>query len=730
MKRCDFSNIMSIMKEHISENFQISQIKFITELFESFLNEPNSKDFILDEGQVCRWINGQAKISISIIQYYSEPLHLKLLANTIENKIFPLFYDIYHVIQLIYELLMKDNSISEQKKQELSNGYPFKTQIQMAVFIANMLYFGMSRTFIPQKALKEKSGSAVLRTQIIGHDIPKPCRWFCGREHEIQQIDKLLQTEGKLFLSGIAGIGKSELAKAYAYSKHYKNMVYIAYTGDLKHDITSMTFIDDYEQTMRFKRHEMVLSSLEDDSLILIDNINTTLEDDPYIMKLLNYRCHVLLTTRSYFEDLPQIFIKPFANIEDSLNLISYFYPIDNKEQIIPLINAVHGHTFAVEMIGRLLKFRNITPSEIYNKIKIKNMWVNLKEKIRMTKDGTSKRETYYQHIHMLFSLFKLNKEQKYILSSLSLMPCVNQNFELSIFAEWLELKSFDTIIYLIDIGLIQSENSNDLKLSPIIMDIIQADLPANTTNCHVLLEHIENICLSHNAEYEHYEILFKAIDIIIEKIDIKDKEYFIRFLDNLYPYMDKYQYYSGIKHIKNKLHDIFKDNIPFREHAIILECEAILALEVEHNFIKAKELWEQAVNILPETEEYLYLCSNLHGNLGNIYLQLKDFENAMAHMEHAFKLLKKCDMINSYDAFIQVCNYSELLIQTGNPQKVIEILQPYIEGIDYMPPSNDLAILLNLIQTAYTMVEDFEKAEFYNKTISQYSIPILKTQN
>ena len=46
------------------------------------------------------------------------------------------------------------------------------------------------------------------------------------------------------------------------------------------------------------------------------------------------------------------------------------------------------------------------------------------------------------------------------------------------------------------------------------------------------------------------------------------------------------------------------------------------------------------------------------------------------------------------------------------------------------MPPSNDLAILLNLIQKAYTMVGDFEKAEFYNKTISQYSIPILKTQN
>lgn len=101
-----------------------------------------------------------------------------------------------------------------------------------------------------------------------------------------------------------------------------------------------------------------------------------------------------------------------------------------------------------------------------------------------------------------------------------------------------------------------------------------------------------------------------------------------------------------------------------------------------------------------------------------------------MAHMEYAFKLLKQCNMINSYDAFIQVCNYAELLIQTGNPQKVIDILQPYVEGIDYIPPSNDLAILLNLIQKAYTMVGNFEKAEFYNKTISQHLNPILKTQN
>ena len=43
----------------------------------------------------------------------------------------------------------------------------------------------------------------------------------------------------KVFLYGIAGIGKSELAKAYAktYRKEYANILYLMYSGDLRQDI-------------------------------------------------------------------------------------------------------------------------------------------------------------------------------------------------------------------------------------------------------------------------------------------------------------------------------------------------------------------------------------------------------------------------------------------------------------------------------------------------------------
>lgn len=63
MDRCDFSSIMTCLKNHISESNQMSQPEFLYEVFEDFMDSPESKDFSLDNGLVCRWMTGQAKIS-------------------------------------------------------------------------------------------------------------------------------------------------------------------------------------------------------------------------------------------------------------------------------------------------------------------------------------------------------------------------------------------------------------------------------------------------------------------------------------------------------------------------------------------------------------------------------------------------------------------------------------------------------------------------------------------
>ena len=73
MDRCDFCSIMTCLKNHISESNQMSQPEFLYEIFADFMDSQEIGDFSLDNGLVCRWMTGQAKISPKISSYYAKP---------------------------------------------------------------------------------------------------------------------------------------------------------------------------------------------------------------------------------------------------------------------------------------------------------------------------------------------------------------------------------------------------------------------------------------------------------------------------------------------------------------------------------------------------------------------------------------------------------------------------------------------------------------------------------
>ena len=62
----------------------MSQPDFLYELFEDFMDDPANQDFSMDNGLVCRWMTGQAKISPKISAYYSKP-YCTLPLKEIEN---------------------------------------------------------------------------------------------------------------------------------------------------------------------------------------------------------------------------------------------------------------------------------------------------------------------------------------------------------------------------------------------------------------------------------------------------------------------------------------------------------------------------------------------------------------------------------------------------------------------------------------------------------------------
>lgn len=300
-----------------------------------YYNE-TSKDFDFDNGLVCRWFHGQAKISPRISTYYMNNGNKKLLMMDIQKKVLPLMYDSAMAVQEVYELLIQDSTISDKVKKQICNGYSYENELEESSFLAKVLCFGMERSFVKRDASTKKllatgTFSPMIRDFIFDSGVPKPCRYFCGREEELVTLHELLSKQGKVFLQGIAGIGKSELAKVYAkqYVKDYTNILYVTYTGNLKQDIARMDFVDDLpndSEEERFRKHNRFLRTLKEDTLLIIDNFNTTATQDSLLSVVLKYRCHVLFTTRSRFDNYTYMNLEEISKKEVLLQLMRYFY--------------------------------------------------------------------------------------------------------------------------------------------------------------------------------------------------------------------------------------------------------------------------------------------------------------------------------------------------------------------------------------------------------------------
>lgn len=613
MDRCDFSSIMTCLKNHISESNQMNQPEFLYEVFEDFMDSPESKDFSFDNGLVCRWMTGQAKISPKICTYYARPSKQEKLAETLQHNLIPLMTDCNKALQDVYLLFMQDATISEAKKKKLAALYkPIDSRL---LFLAKLISFGMERQFIKrdtrnQKLLAGGSLSPVILDYIMDSEVPRPCRHFLGREEELDELHTMLEENSKVFLYGIAGIGKSELAKAYAkqYKKYYTNILYVEYAGDLHQAVTDMDFTDDLPEDgeeERFRKHNRFLRSLKNDTLLIIDNFNVTATQDRFLPVVLKYRCRILFTTRSKFDGHCILQLKEIRNPASLFQLAAAFYSEAEVHQTLveEIIEIVHRHTFAVELAAKLLENGILPPERLLEKLREEKASLENEDKISAIKDGQNSKATYYNHIHTLFSLYSISVEQQEIMRNLCFLPPAG--ISARIFADWLRLTDLNDINDLIETGFVQATTRHTISLHPLIQEIALSETKPSVTACHTLLDSLQKICLMHGTEVSYYKKLFQTVGNIMR----------------------------------------------------MMEKEALAQI---------KEI----------TEDNAHLVSNLHANLGGLYRMNGQAELAKEHMEKGIFLLEQYQLLYTNDSIPQINNYAALLTELQEPERAMAALQ------------------------------------------------------
>lgn len=667
MERLDFASVMAVLRRNISEDRCPNQVELVYTLFRDFCTEQPDMEF--DNGQICRWINGLARLSPRITAYYQENRNRRKLTNTIESHILPMMPDSAMAVQELHDLLIQAPNVSSQKKAELTE------PADPAVFVTEILCFAMELHFEKRDVRKPAlipagSRSPAVVDFIFSADVPRPCRWFQGRESELEQLHRLLMTERKVFLHGIPGIGKSELAKVYnaQHGREYTNVLYLNYTGSLIRDIAKLDFADDLPgeaEDIRFLRHDCFLRSLREDTLLIVDNFNAIASQDTYLDAMLQYRCRILFTTRCRFEDQISLELTelPPASL---LGLMKYFHPDSGtvEEEIIELL---HRHTFAVELAARLLANGILSPEILWQKLWVEKSAMDAEDRISSVKDGKSRRATYYDHIHTLFALSLLSCNQKNLLRSMTLMPVTG--VPVRRFAIWMQLRNLNDVNELIEMGFIHPQNQREILLHPIIREVALEELKPSVQNCSALLNSLETLCLAHGMEFMEYRQIFQIVEDIISNITKDDVPRYLLFLEDCFQLMHKYNYSQGMNAIICELSTILSDktNGTAKDRALLLYCRSAC----ETNPQEAIRLTEQALQVLgPINMDTAPFAANLHNNLGTFYSNERQFELAKQHLEQGLLLMKNHPLSNCHDKIAQVHNYATLLANTGQLQQ------------------------------------------------------------
>ncbi len=685
MERLDFSSIITTIRTYISEDHTQNQVDFLYWIYDDFMQDEQNIDFDFDSALVCRWMSGQAKISPRISSYYLEREHQFALSKTLYELLLPKIYDRGMVADQLHNLLIWDNSISDQQKEILDSFYPCDSASDLSRYITDLLCFAMQRTFVKRDTktknlLANNSLSPVLADFVTNAEVPAPCRYFCGRDQELQQLREQLKTYGKVFLQGIAGIGKSELAKAYAkhYKKDYTNILYFTYTGNLMQDIIDLDFIDDtdhMDDAERFKKHNRFLRSLKSDTLLIIDNFNVTATKDPLLDVVLKYKCHVIFTTRSVFENFHSLQLTEISDPEVLLSLMEHYYSDASlhRDCLAQIIETVHFHTLAVELSARLLDKGLIEPNELLEKLRSEHTSLTTSDKIGITKDGHSAKRTYYDHIHTLFSLYLLDAEQQSMMRNLSLIPLTG--ISVKRVADWLNLTDVNTLEDLIESGFVMTAPGHLVFLHPMIQEITVTDLKPSVQNCRTLLSNLQQTCLQHGIELAYHKQLFQTIDNIMQLIENDDPAYYLLFLENVFPYMEKYKYQTGMQQVLTEMEIVLSDQTigSIGDRSLFLDYQAVL--EKDPN--KALKLTQKAVAMITDiTPDNALLAANLTSNLGGLYYQCGEVVLSKQCYEKAIHIMQQYQPSAMHDLFPMLFSYASILSNSGDTQSAVSIFQ------------------------------------------------------
>ncbi len=680
--RLTFANIISILLENKKKTYQQHQL--VRNLFSAYLNDelPSGEIYAEDNTMYSRWCTGTRPIPMEILHIY-EDNNFEVMEEDFRCKIIPNLINESQARSQIEELINDSRNIIGNKTADEM----LALTDNAAFFVAAIRYAILSD--------HEHSGlfSPDLSDTIQNSRLPSIAEEFVGRKNELKECGKLLQERPTLFISGVAGIGKSEFAKYYADKnrKKYTNIIYLYYAGDLKKSIAGMGFDDDTSEMteeMLFNKHYKILKKLHHDSLIILDNFNILPKNDSFFREFAQNDFQLLITTRCRPTQYPIMELKELDTDTELPELFYRLCPSAKKDALATkqIIQTVHSHTLTVVLSALSLSANGMEAEELLYELQTCGLSISSGEAVELYKDGDYTDGLLAEHLRKLLQLGKLSDPCLDVLRNLSLLSA--SGVLKNAFKNWLKLPSLNDVNYLAKYGFIHDDKENrKISLHLLIREIVALETLPSVSNCHTLLDSLHCICLVHGLEVKRPQNVIDSLISITENILADIAENYLLFLQDMFPYLEKYLVTDYLPKLVERIEYVMKqDTHSYCDRALLLDYKAELFL-IKNDYKNALKKRLKAVSILEpyHTEDAdqrtANLLSNLYNNLSNTYLLMKKTKEAAEMLHTALTIRQEyvhLGLAESHDMLQQLMNLTNMLVLSKNTDMARQALSAY----------------------------------------------------
>lgn len=550
---------------------------------------------------------------------------------------------------------------------------------------------------------------------------------FVGRNEEICQISETLNNNQVVFISGIGGIGKTEIAKRYAQlnKDYYDSITFAVFDSDLKSMVCDEVLMnnvkreDEETDDSYFQRKlDIIKSVATPKDLIIIDNFDVDMDDS--LEEVLDCPCKFIFTTRKDFRDYnyPQINIDKLKNIEDIQELFNTYndleYDDEGLDAIRQILKKIDYHTMTVELIAKYLRNSAENPYDLLLRFKGQEGVTNTEEiNVKQRKDHRLRAESVNNHLSILFDVLGFDEVEQEVISSLTLFAGIR--IRRYIFISICKIPQIEEALdKLIKNGWIEYNDVTDkVSLHQVIQDLVYIKLRPNTETCPGITLGMYEYISEKTKTYAERRIRRKVFSIFMERIHGSNIEYarlclkceneeYFNEAEEIVSQMKSADAYEIMfllykKRLKNacSCQDMFDDDISLEEYGV-RQIKRINGL-----FDKAISFCRLAFENKEDSiiKEYILLADEMDQNL--------DSEITMC--------LDECDELDEvYQKIIEVYEISAKLLETSNLSlKEKEYLYSKIQKF-----YSDEDMFTHMYR--YDHYSDAEKAYYYQEILDE----------